>query len=45
VEWLKKISNRDFFNAPQKKQAEETLEKCKYLLNDFSNKVYASNEE
>ncbi|MBM7582233.1 DNA-binding transcriptional regulator PaaX [Caldicoprobacter guelmensis] len=44
VEWLKKINSRDFFGAPLKKQAEEMLEKCKRLLDDFSNKVYALNE-
>jgi len=45
VEWLKKINSRDFFGAPLKKQAEETLEKCKRLLDDFSDKVYALNEK
>lgn len=45
AEWLKKINNRDFFGAPLKKQAEETLKKCKQFLDDFSNKVYALNEE
>lgn len=45
AEWLKKINSRDFFGAPLKKQAEEALEKCKRLLDDFSDKVYALNEK
>jgi len=45
VEWLHKIALRDFFNAPLKNQAEQKLEECKKILDEFSNKVYQSNEE
>lgn len=45
VEWLKKITLRDFFVAPLRDQGEEVLQKCKQLLDDFSNKVYKANEE
>ncbi|MCZ2338380.1 MAG: hypothetical protein LC127_09280 [Chitinophagales bacterium] len=45
VEWLKKITLRDFFVAPLKEQAVERLQKCKQLLDGFSNRVYKANEE
>jgi len=45
AEWLKKIITRDFFNAPQKKGSEQNLEQCKQLLEEFSDKVYKSNED
>lgn len=45
IEWLKKITRRDFFGAPLKEKAEEALQKCKEMFDDFSNKVYKSNEE
>lgn len=45
AEWLKKIIARDFFNAPQRNVSEQNLEKCKLLLEEFSDKVYQSNEE
>jgi DNA-binding transcriptional regulator PaaX len=45
LEWLKKIALRDFFNAPQKIQSEQKLKESKQLLDDFSDKVYKSNEE
>ncbi|ANB60634.1 Chromate resistance protein ChrB [Anoxybacteroides amylolyticum] len=45
VEWLKKITLRDFFVAPLKEQAEEVLQRCKQLLDEFSDKVYKANEE
>jgi DNA-dependent RNA polymerase auxiliary subunit epsilon len=44
AEWLKKISKRDFFGAPLKKQSEEALQKCKQLLNGFADKVYQAND-
>lgn len=44
VEWLNKIALRDFFIAPLKEQAEKELEKCKQLLDEFSNKIYKSND-
>ncbi len=40
----KKISKRDFFGAPLKKQSEEALQKCKQLLNGFADKVYQAND-
>lgn len=42
---LKKIILRDFFVAPLKEHAVEGLEKCKQLLDEFSNKVYKANDE
>ncbi|MEL7565757.1 MAG: Chromate resistance protein ChrB, partial [Dehalobacterium sp.] len=45
AEWLKKIVSRDFFQSPQKLEAEKNIELCKQLLDDFSNKVYGANEE
>ena len=45
VEWLRKISGRDFFNANLKNKAKTELEKCKLLLNNFGNKVNEYNEE
>lgn len=44
AEWLKKIASRDFFNAPLKNQSKQKLEKCRRLLDDFSNRVYELNE-
>jgi hypothetical protein len=44
VEWLKKITARDFFTAPLKKQAEQNLAKCKQLLDEFSSEVYRAND-
>ncbi len=45
VEWLKKITLRDFFVATLKKQATEELQKCKQLLDQFSKQIYKLNEE
>jgi hypothetical protein len=45
AEWFKKIAVRDFFNAPQKAVSEQKLGKCKQLLDEFSDKVYESNED
>lgn len=45
VEWLKKITLRDFFMAPLKEQATEGLHKCKQLLDQFSKQIYKLNEE
>ncbi|MGB4588935.1 MAG: Chromate resistance protein ChrB [Clostridiaceae bacterium] len=45
VDWLKKITLRDFFEAPLKKQAEKVLEKCKNTLDEFSDTIYKLNEE
>ncbi len=45
VEWLNKITLRDFFIAPLKEQADEGLIKCKQLLEVFSDRVYKANEE
>jgi len=44
-EWLKKIALRDFFVTPLKEQAVKGLEKCKQLLDEFSNKVYKAKDE
>lgn len=45
VEWLNKISSRDFFQANQKGKAEQELRNGKILLDEFSSKVYRHNEE
>lgn len=45
TEWLKKIAIRDFYNASLKIEAEKRLETCKQFLDDFSNKVYETNQE
>ncbi len=45
VEWLKKITSKDFFMAPLKEQATEGLRKCKQLLDQFSKQIYKLNEE
>jgi len=42
-EWLKKITARDFFSASLKEASTGALEKCKKLLDDYSNKVYELN--
>lgn len=44
-EWLEKINARDFFNSPLKKPSNEALEKCKRILEEFSNKVYELNTD
>lgn len=45
TDWYKKISERDFFNAPYKVKLEQELYKCKELLADFSEKVYQLNTQ
>lgn len=45
VEWLRKISARDFFHASLKDKAKTELQKCKFLLDDFGSKVNEYNEE
>ncbi len=44
ADWLKKISKRDFFGAPSKKQSEEALLKCKQLLGGFADNVYRASD-
>ncbi|MCR4436883.1 MAG: chromate resistance protein ChrB [Clostridiales bacterium] len=38
--WYRKIESRDLFKASLGKAAKESLDKCKKLLEDFSNTVY-----
>lgn len=45
VEWLRKISTRDFYHASLKDKAETELQKCKLLLDGFGSKVNEYNEE
>jgi len=45
IEWLKKITARDFFTAPLQLPSNESLEKCKRLLAEHSEKVYKFNSE
>lgn len=45
ADWYKKIVARDFFDASLKTQANLELDKCKVLLDDFSNKVYELNDQ
>lgn len=45
VEWYKKITVRDFFGASLKIPSKQELDKCKEMLDDFSNKVYEVNDE
>ncbi|WP_031420605.1 Chromate resistance protein ChrB [Lachnoclostridium phytofermentans] len=45
IEWHKKIAKRDFFNASLKTVSAQELEKCKQILDDFSNQVYELNNE
>ncbi len=45
IEWHKKITKRDFFNASLKTVSAQELEKCKKMLDDFSNQVYELNNE
>jgi hypothetical protein len=40
ADWLDKITTRDFFNAPLKESATEELQKCKQLLDQFSEQIY-----
>jgi coenzyme F420-reducing hydrogenase delta subunit len=43
TEWYRKISERDFFSAPMKEVSISELEKCKKLLDEFSDKIYRIN--
>lgn len=43
-QWLTKIKQRDFFDAPLKKHAEEAFDKCTHLFDEFSSKIYKANE-
>ncbi len=43
--WLEKIVGRDFFDASLKSESEQKVNACHRLLDDFSSRVYASNEE
>lgn len=44
IEWSKKITARDFFTASLNKPANEALEKCQKMLDDYSEKVYQLTE-
>ncbi|MCL2515733.1 MAG: hypothetical protein FWD85_09830 [Microbacteriaceae bacterium] len=41
VNWLKKVTERDEFGAPGRRQAEEALAKCERTLEDYAARVYA----
>ncbi|NLI92762.1 MAG: chromate resistance protein ChrB [Peptococcaceae bacterium] len=38
--WLKRIIERDFFNASLQKESRNMLDECKERLSNYSNKVY-----
>lgn len=40
VRWMNKISGRDFFHAPGRNTAEESLEKARQRLNSYIEEVY-----
>lgn len=39
-QWLKKVEKRDIVEAPLRKEAEEKIEACEDLFQDFAMKVY-----
>lgn len=43
--WFKKIVQKDYFGCPLKTEVIERLEKCKALLNQFSNEVFIRDEK
>lgn len=45
TEWYSSIKERDFFCAPLSSVSELKLEECRMVLEDFSEKVYAINND
>jgi hypothetical protein len=43
--WLEKIKKLDFYGAPLAAQADEQLQLCERLLEEFSQKVFAAEEQ
>jgi hypothetical protein len=44
-DWLAKIKRLDFYDAPLAKAAQDKLQVCAALLEDFSHKVFAAQDE
>jgi hypothetical protein len=43
--WFDRVKERDWFSAPNRKQAHEWLVRCEKLLEEFEGKVFALQEE
>jgi hypothetical protein len=44
VEWFHRVTDRDWFGAPLKVEAEQWLIKCEHLVEDFEARVFAAQE-
>jgi hypothetical protein len=42
VSWLGRVSERDWFGAPNRGQAEEWVQRCQAMLEDFEDRVYTA---